>query len=59
MPEKKNINVPKKFSTHPKHPKKENDCFMYSIHNIANVEVENQKEAGKSSAIMYMIDELA
>ena len=59
VPEKTNINVPKKFATHLGHPKIDNDCFMYYIHNTTKDEVQNQKEAGKSSATMYMIDDLA
>ena len=56
VPRKTRINVPKKFVAH---PKVENDLFMYSIHNIAKKEVQNQRRVGKFLEMMCMLDDLA
>jgi hypothetical protein len=57
--ENKSIYVPKKFAAHPWYPKEENDYFMYSIHNKAKDEAQNQMIVEKYPEIMCMFDDLA
>jgi hypothetical protein len=42
VPEQTRINVPKHFAAHPWYHGLDNDCFMYSIHNVVKDEVQNQ-----------------
>ena len=37
--EKERVTVPKHFATHPWYHGLDNDCFMYSIHNVVKDEV--------------------
>jgi hypothetical protein len=59
VPEKTRINVPKHFAAQPRYSKPPNDYFMYSIHNIAKDEVQNQMVVEKSPEMMCMFDDLA
>jgi hypothetical protein len=56
--ERTRINVPKNFSSQPQYPKPPKDFFMYSIHNTAKEEVQNQVVVEKSLEMMCMFDDL-
>ena len=43
VPEQTRINVPKHLAIHPWYHGWDNDSFMYSIHNVVQDEVQNQK----------------
>jgi hypothetical protein len=49
MPERTKINVPKIFPIQPQYFDPPNDYFMYSIHDIAKDEVQNQMVMRKPS----------
>jgi len=53
------INVPKHFASQPQYSIPPNDYFMYSIHNIAKYEVQNQTTVEQYLEMMYMFDYLS
>jgi hypothetical protein len=56
---KTRINVPNHFAAWPRYPKPPNDYFMYSIHDTAKDEVQNQMVMEKPPRMMCMFDDLA
>jgi hypothetical protein len=59
VPEKTKINVPKHFAAHPWYHGLDNDCFMYSIHNIVKDETPTQLAEEQSTDMMCMFDDIS
>jgi hypothetical protein len=59
MPERTKINVPKLFLIQPHYFDPSYDYFMYSIHDIAKDEVQNQMVIRKLPEMMFMFNDLA
>jgi hypothetical protein len=59
VPERKKIKVPNIFLVYPRYSDTPNDYFMYSIHDIAKDEVQNQMVIKKPPEMMSMFDEIA
>jgi D-ribose pyranose/furanose isomerase RbsD len=59
VPEQTRINVPKHFAAHPWYHGLDNDCFMYSIHNVVKDEVPTQLVEEPSTDMMCMFDDIS
>jgi hypothetical protein len=59
VPEQTRINVPKHLVAHPWYHGLDNDCFMYSIHNVVKDEVPTQLVEEPSTDMMCMFDDIS
>jgi hypothetical protein len=57
--DKERVTIPKHFAAHPWYHGLENDCFMYSIHNIVKEGTPTQLVEETSTDMMCMIDDIS